>query len=204
MAQAVRLNRTPESIEKAKVYLKEADAQIKKGRLAEAMEMVRLAQECDPLNPYIDALEYRVKALLEKQGPLAAAVPAAPEDPLASLLSEARSLSAAGKMDEAWACAARATLANPEHQGVVTLRSDLYAGELTGRLTPPDDEIAVCLTAAEQCMEEGNVAGAMENALQAFLLDPMHQALSAFEERHAAMIGSIAGGLGLTPEASAA
>jgi len=107
-------------------------------------------------------------------------------------------------MDEAWACAARATLANPEHQGVVTLRSDLYAGELTGRLTPPDDEIAVCLTAAEQCMEEGNVAGAMENALQAFLLDPMHQALSAFEERHAAMIGSIAGGLGLTPEASAA
>jgi tetratricopeptide (TPR) repeat protein len=199
MAQAVRLNRTPELVEKGKIYLKEADTLIKKERYAEAMKAVRMAQECDPLNPYIDALEYRVKGLLEKQQAAATAA-----DPLSDLLLQARSFSAEGRMDEAWTCAARATLASPHHTDVASLRSDLYSTELHARMNPPDDEIALCLTAAERCMEEGNVAGAMENAMQAFLLDPMHEALAAFESRHASVMDSIAGGLGLTAEPSAA
>jgi tetratricopeptide (TPR) repeat protein len=207
MAQATRLNRTPELIEKGKVHLKEADAQIKKGRYAEALKEVRLAQGCDPLNPYVDALEYRIKGLIEKQeaqtrAALAGAVP--PAEPIAELLSRARTLSAEGKMDEAWACAAHATLASPDDTGVVSLRSDLYATELVTRMVSPDEEIAGCLTDAERCIEEGDMTGAMENALRAFLLDPMHQAVAAFESRHAGTFSALTEGLGLAPDPSAA
>lgn len=207
MAQATRLTRTPELIEKGKVHLKEADAQIKKGRYADALREVRLAQECDPLNPYVDALEYRVKALLEKQEALARAAAesaGSAGEPIEELLSRARTLSAEGRMDEAWACAARATLASPEDMGVLSLRSDLYATELVTRMVSPDEEIVGCLTAAEQCIEEGNMTGAMENALQAFLLDPMHQAVAAFELRHAGTFSALTEGLGLAPDPSAA
>ena len=179
--------RTGEQIRTGSSFLKQADILVKEKKLDEALEAIAGAKSSDPRNPYIEAYEGRVVNLLRIRNEELATQRLANKVRINEYLSRAKSFATESQFDRALEEIGTAFHLDPQDQEILELKYEVEKG-LHARDQETRSELAekICgmLRKAEEFIIEGNWGAAIGEATEAFLLDPVHEALFSFEERH--------------------